>query len=146
MDKTTVTRKCFILLPRLEAHTGIEHERKNKVVNKLEKQREEYVSILENKNEEIKILKDKIVFFTKLFKSCMAHKREIKELKETIKDLAFKMNMKEEEIKQLKETFKDKAFKMDLKEHIVRDMQAKLDMKETIVRDLQKKWTRNNTQ
>ena len=105
----------------------------------MEKQREEYVSILENKNEEIKILKDKIVFFTKLFKSCMAHKREIKELKETIKDSAFKMNMKEEEIKQLKETCKDKAFKMDLKGYIVRDMQAKLEMKETIVRDLHEK-------
>ena len=139
MDKTKVTKKCYILLPRLEAHTGIEHERENKVMSKLEKQTEEYNIFLENKNDEIKILKDKIVFFTKLFKSCMAHKREIKELKETIKDLAFKMGNKENEIKELKDTIKDKAFKVDFKEHIVRDMQEKLDIKETIVRDMQKK-------
>ena len=114
MDKTKVAKKTLIAeVYRLEAFTRRALERKNKVLNKLEKYKEDQENILENKNEEIKILKDKIVFFNKLFKSCLAHKKEIKELKETLKE---------------------KVFKMDMKDHIVRDMQDKVNH-ENIVND-----------
>ena len=78
MDKAKLVKKALIVeVHRLEAHTKRALERKNNVLNKLEKQKEDHEIILENKNEEIKILKDKIVFFNKLFKSCISrHIRE----------------------------------------------------------------------
>ena len=48
-------------------------------------------------------LKDKNVFFNKLFKSCISHKREIKKLKETLQEYFFKMDIKEHIVKELQD-------------------------------------------
>ena len=58
---------------------------------------------MDNKNEEIRILKEKIVLFNKLFKSCMAYKREIKELKDALEDEGLEIDMKENIVKELQE-------------------------------------------
>ena len=95
----------------LEAHTRRALDRKNKVLGKLETYKKGHENLLDSKNEEIQILQDKIVFFNKLFKSCMSHKKEIKDLKEMLKH---------------------KKFKMDLKEQIVNDLQDKIKNENTL--------------
>jgi chromosome segregation ATPase len=105
MDQTNRILKASLLAEvcRLEADTRGALQRKNTILNTLEKHSDDHDIIMDNKNEEIRILKDKIVFFNKLFKSCLAHKREITELKDALEKKGFEIDMKENDVKELQD-------------------------------------------